>query len=43
MEQIPSEQLSREEMAGLIDRLFDAFAESERGNAELVKRLENQH
>lgn len=42
MERIPTDQLSREELVGLIDRLFDALAESEHRNAELVKRLEDQ-
>jgi transposase len=42
MERIPTDQLSREELVGLIDRLLDVLAESERRNAELVKRLEDQ-
>ena len=42
MERIPFDQLSREELIGLTERLFDCLSESERRNAELVKRLEEQ-
>jgi transposase len=42
MKRISTDHLSREELVGQIDRLFDALAESERRNAELLKRLEKQ-
>lgn len=42
MKRISTDDLSREELVGLIDRLFDALAESERRNAELTRRLEDQ-
>ncbi len=42
MERIPTDQLSREELVGLIDRLFDALERSERRNAELEQRIEDQ-
>ena len=42
MERIPFDQLSRDELVGLTERLFDCLSESERRNAELVKRLEDQ-
>jgi transposase len=42
MERIPFDQLSREELIGLTERLFDCLSESERRNAELMKRLEDQ-
>jgi transposase len=42
MERIPTDQLSREELVGLIDRLFDALESAERRNAELERRIEEQ-
>lgn len=42
MERIPLDSLSRDELVGLIDRLFDQLEIAERRNAELAKRLEDQ-
>src|SRR5580658_5296184 len=42
MERIPLDDLSNDELVRLIDRLFDQLERSERQNAELAKRLEDQ-
>ncbi len=42
MERIPLKDLTCEELVGLVDRLFDRLADSERRNAELLNRLEKQ-
>lgn len=42
MERIPLDDLSRDELVRLIDRLFDQLEIAERRNAELAKRLEDQ-
>ena len=42
MERIPLSDLTREELVGLVERLFESLGASERRNAELLKRLEEQ-
>jgi hypothetical protein len=42
MERIPLNDLTHEELVGLVDRLVERLGESERRNAELLKRLQEQ-
>jgi hypothetical protein len=42
MERIPTDQLSRDELVGLVERLCEALESAGRRNAELERRLEEQ-